>query len=96
MDEVETCTVEGDIVQTDTVSRGSDTFHHTHYQELLNQSTRLLQLSLEDTNVLRSDIENQLSTWNEVKLEINIFVAGNNKIFFIRVYVFKFYFNLNS
>ncbi|KAF5287728.1 hypothetical protein FQA39_LY15748 [Lamprigera yunnana] len=54
--------VDGEIVSTATVGRGSETTHHTQYNLDIPINVNL---SLLDMNQLRLDIEYQLSSWTE-------------------------------
>lgn len=55
--------IEGDIVQTMTVSRNTESTHHTQYSNILESTAN--RLSLEEINNLRSEVEKQFTAWNE-------------------------------
>ncbi|KAJ8975567.1 hypothetical protein NQ317_000251 [Molorchus minor] len=56
--------IEGDVVETSTkIPRSIESTHYTQYNEILE--TTATRLSIEEINSLRSEVENQLSAWNE-------------------------------
>lgn len=55
--------IEGEVIDTMTVTRGKDTTHHTHY-DLLEDATAS-KMSLEQMNDLRNEVEQQLAVWHE-------------------------------
>lgn len=68
LEEIETYTVEGDIVKTETVNRGTESFYHTNYSlEKTTPST----VTTDDIYKLRATVEEQLSKWHQVILSIH-------------------------
>ncbi|CAH0557511.1 unnamed protein product [Brassicogethes aeneus] len=55
--------VEGDVVETSTVLRSNETTHHTQFTNLSENTAE--RLTIEEINALRTDVEKQLSAWNE-------------------------------
>ncbi|CAH1278835.1 unnamed protein product [Diabrotica balteata] len=63
LEEVQEIEIEGELVQTSTVSRSTESTHHTQYSTIAE--TTASRLSVEEINSLRLDVERQLSGWNE-------------------------------
>lgn len=56
--------IEGDVIETMTVQRGTETTHHTHYDALNDGNVK--RMTVQEINDVRCDVEKQLSTWIEV------------------------------
>jgi len=63
LEELQDVEIEGEVIQTATVPRGGETTHHTQYS-ILSDAT-IPQLSIQEINQLRTEVEQQLSVWNE-------------------------------
>lgn len=57
--------VEGEIIPTLTVPRGTESTHHTQHVSLTTDLPS--KLNIEDMNSIRLQIEEQLSKWTEVR-----------------------------
>lgn len=62
LEDIENIDIEGDMVETSTVPRGDETTFHTQFSD---SHTSVSRLSAEETNLLRLEVEKQLSSWNE-------------------------------
>uniref|UniRef100_A0A6P7F5I1 Midasin-like n=1 Tax=Diabrotica virgifera virgifera TaxID=50390 RepID=A0A6P7F5I1_DIAVI len=63
LEEVQEIEIEGELVQTSTVPRSTESTHHTQYSTIAE--TTASRLSMEEINSLRLDVEKQLSGWND-------------------------------
>lgn len=63
LEDMQDVDVEGEVVDTLTVPRSSETTHHTELSLLTEMVAE--RLSNEEINLLRADVEKQLSAWNE-------------------------------
>ncbi|KAF2880198.1 hypothetical protein ILUMI_25999 [Ignelater luminosus] len=63
LEELQDVEVEGDIIETATVRRGGETTHYTQYSNL--GDAVVPQLSVQQINQIRAEVEQQLSIWNE-------------------------------
>ncbi|XP_050309360.1 midasin [Anthonomus grandis grandis] len=61
MEDLKDIDIEGDIIQTSTVPRGAESSHHTHYHLL--QETKAANLTQEEINQVRAQVEQELSSW---------------------------------
>lgn len=64
LDELQDVNIEGEIVPTMNVPRGGESTYHTQYSNL-NEATGA-QLTVQEINQIRGEVEKQLSVWNEV------------------------------
>lgn len=55
--------IEGDVVETSTVQRNAESTHYTQFGNIVE--TTATRLTAEEITNLRSEVEKQLSTWNE-------------------------------
>nr|XP_023017788.1 midasin [Leptinotarsa decemlineata] len=62
LEDIEDIDIEGEVVETLTVPRSSESFHHTRFQI---PETTFTRLSIEEIDNLRLDVEKQLLAWNE-------------------------------
>lgn len=65
LEEINEMEVEGDVIETMTVQRGTETTFHTHY-DVLNDMT-VKRMTVQEINDVRNDVERQLSTWIDVR-----------------------------
>lgn len=65
-DQMKDIEIEGEIVETISVARGTDSSYHTQYDIL--SKVDAVRLSMTEIQELRLELENQLGQWNEVIL----------------------------
>ncbi|KAJ8929683.1 hypothetical protein NQ314_017610 [Rhamnusium bicolor] len=63
LEDIHDVDIEGNIVETTRVPRSTESTHHTQYDNIIE--TIANRLSAEEINDLRSEVEKQLSAWND-------------------------------
>ncbi|XP_044750466.1 midasin [Coccinella septempunctata] len=69
LEELENIEIEGEIIETATVARAPESSHHTHFDgEAIDVETTL---SIEEMNALRTEVEQQMSSWYEPPSDVD-------------------------
>lgn len=64
LEDLERYNVEGDVIKTEGVSRGAESFHHTQF----DGDGAVAGMSSEEIHAVRATVEQQLSSWHQVSV----------------------------